>query len=85
MDLSSIIPAALSAACALLVCLINNHFQVSKTTSLITYRLDQVEKKLDQHNNLISRMYEAEKQIDLNTQEINRHKERIRILENDGK
>ena len=60
---------ALSAAGAtLLVCLINNHYQQKQsdkkhdeTISLVTYRLEQLEKKQDKYNNIISRIYELEK------------------------
>lgn len=81
MDYMGIITAALSAAVTLIVCLINNHFQQSRTEALITYRIDQLEQKVDKHNNLIERMYRVEEQTTRQEDEINRHKERLRSLE----
>lgn len=37
---------------------------------LIKYRVDQLEKKVDKHNNLIDRMYKAESSIELLEEEI---------------
>lgn len=85
MDITAIFTAAISAGVTLIVCLVNNHFQVSKTNALISYRLEQLEKKVDKHNNLVERTYHLEEITALQGEEINRHKERIRILENDGK
>ena len=85
MDFATILPAVISAAVTLAVCLVNNHYQVSKTNALISYRLEQLEKKVDKHNNLVERTYRLEEKTALHEDEINRHKERIRILENDGR
>ena len=38
--------------------------------ALMKYRLEQLEKKVDKHNNLIERMYVAEKNIELLKNEI---------------
>lgn len=81
MDYASIITAAVSAGATLIVCLINNHYQTSRTNALISYRLEQLEKKVDKHNNLVERMYKVEETTALHGEEINRHKERIKILE----
>lgn len=81
MDYASIITGSVSAIVTLIVCLVNNHFQVSKTNALISYRMEQLEKKVDKHNNLVERMYKVEETTALHGEEINRHKERIKILE----
>jgi len=81
MDYTSIITAAISAAVTLIVCLVNNHFQVSRTTSLIAYRLEELEKKVDKHNNVIERTYRLEEATVRLEDEVNRHKERLRSLE----
>ena len=81
MDWTAIITAALSAGATLVVCLINNHFQTSKTNALISYRLEQLERKVDKHNNLVERTYHLEEQTARQEDEINRHKERLRRLE----
>lgn len=36
-----------------------------KSTTLILYRLDNLEKKQDKHNSLIERMYKVEKKVAL--------------------
>ncbi len=36
-----------------------------KTTALISYRIDKLEEKVNKHNNLIERMYECEKKIEV--------------------
>ena len=84
MDISGIITAAMTGLVTLIVCLVNNHYQSSRTEALISYRLEQLERKVDRHNNLIERMYKVEEQTALQQDEINRHKERIKALEEKG-
>lgn len=40
------------------------------SNNLIKYRVEQLEKKVDKHNNLIDRMYKAESNIKLIQQEV---------------
>lgn len=40
------------------------------SNNLIKYRVDQLEKKVDKHNNLIDRMYKAESNIEVIQEEI---------------
>lgn len=84
MDISAIITAGLTGVVTLIVCLINNHYQTSRTNALISYRLEQLEHKVDKHNNLVERMYKVEERTALQEDEINRHKERLRALEDKG-
>ena len=42
---------------------------------LTTYRIEQLEKKVDKHNNLVERMYGLEEQVAV-------HDEKFRALEN---
>lgn len=65
---TTILASLISAAAAIIVCMINNHFQTAKTTKahndnivLISYRLEQLEQKVDKHNNLIERTYDLER------------------------
>lgn len=62
----------ISAAAAIIVCMINNHFQNQKTEKahqdnivLISYRLEELEKKVDKHNTLIERTYALERRTDV--------------------
>ena len=40
------------------------------SNNLIKYRVEQLEKKVDKHNNLIDRMYKAESNIEVIQEEI---------------
>ena len=46
------------------------YFVNKKTTALILYRVDQLEQKVNKHNNLIDRMYKAETNIEVIQEEI---------------
>lgn len=50
--------------------LIGVHMANRKQTALITYRLEQLEKKQDKHNNLIERMTKAEGRLDVIEHEV---------------
>ena len=64
----TILASLISALSAIVVCMINNHFQNKKVQKahndnivLVSYRLEQLEHKVDKHNNLIERTYELER------------------------
>lgn len=61
-----IITAVITGACAL----IGTYFSNRKSTALVQYRLDQVEKKLEIHNNLIERTYKLEERTELQEEKI---------------
>ena len=73
----SIIVALITAAGALIGTYVANR----KTAALMEYRLEQLEKKVDKHNQVIERTYKLEERTELQEAEINRHKERLRALE----
>lgn len=52
-----------------------------KAAALMEYRLEQLEKKVDKHNNLVERMYAVEERTERQQDELKRQNERIRILE----
>ena len=58
--METIISAAITAVVTLVVCLITNHAQAEKTRALIDYRVSELEKKQDKHNNLIERTFKLE-------------------------
>lgn len=66
MDLTSIIVAGL----AFLGTLIGAYLSNSKTTALVTYRLEQLEKKVQLHNSVVERVYELEKKVAVIKEEI---------------
>lgn len=61
--METILAAAISAATTLVVCLINNRSQHAKTTALLEYKFNQLEKKVDRHNNVIERTYQLEGRV----------------------
>lgn len=68
----TITASLISALAALVVCMVNNHFQNQKTEKahqdnivLISYRLEELEKKVDKHNTLIERTYALERRTDV--------------------
>ena len=56
MDYSSIIVGVLALAGTLIGSMMANN----KTQALVTYRLQQLEEKVNKHNNLVERMYKME-------------------------
>lgn len=53
------------AVLALFGTLAGSYFANMKSTALISYRLEQLEKKVQAHNNLVERMYHCEEEIKL--------------------
>lgn len=84
----TILASLISSAAAIIVCMVNNHFQNAKTTKahndnivLISYRLEQLEQKVMRHNNLIDRTYELERRADVMEEKIKVGNNRISDLE----
>ena len=55
--------------------------QHNTTIALIEYKLDQLTKKVDMHNNVINRMYEVERKLCIDEEKINVANHRIDDLE----
>lgn len=51
------------------------------SNKLITYRLEQLEKKVDKHNHLVDRVYCLERRVSLNEEKIKVENHRIDDLE----
>ena len=79
--METIITASISAAVTLIVCLINNHYQHREMVDLLTYRLTELEKKVDKHNNLVERMFACEETDKLQDAELKRVNVRLTNLE----
>ena len=80
--------ALIAAGATLLVCLINNHYQQKRsdkkhdeTISLIDYKLEQLTKKVDLHNNAVERLYQVEKKLGIDEERIKVANNRIKDLE----
>ncbi len=66
-----------SAAAAIAVTVIQNR----KTVVLLEYRLKELEKKVDKHNNLVERTYDLEARADVSEEKIKTANNRIDDLE----
>ena len=87
---ATIISALIAAGAAILVCMINNHYQQEavrkkhdETISLIDYRLQQLEQKVDLHNNAVERLYIVENKLGIDEEKIRSCKRRIDDLEHE--
>ena len=78
--METIISACISAGVTLIICIIN----ANKTRTLMEYRLDELTKHVDKHNNLIERMYEAEKNINVQAEHLKTINSRLDKLEEDA-
>lgn len=58
--METIIAAGIGGAVTLIVCIVNNHYQQKQTRNLIEYKLDELTKRVDKHNNVIERVYQLE-------------------------
>lgn len=61
--MGTVIAACISAGVTLLICVLNNKSEQSKTRALIEYKLDQLTKRVDKHNNVIERTFKLEGQM----------------------
>lgn len=69
---SEAITAVITGLVTLGVCLINNHYQIRQTTQkheetvgLISYKLDQLTKRVEEHNDVVVRTYHVEKRLEV--------------------
>lgn len=72
--------ALISAGAAIIVCVISNYFQNKKTTALMEYKIDQLTKKVELHNNAITRLYEVERRLGIDEEKIKAANHRIEDL-----
>ena len=54
---------------------------IMATSRLSNYRIEQLEKKVDKHNNLIERTYEVEKKVEVMKTDINNINDKIEAIE----
>lgn len=69
------------AAVTLLVCLISNHSQNEKTRALMEYKLEELTKRVDKHNNVVERTYSLEQKAVVQEEQIKVANHRISDLE----
>lgn len=84
----TVITALISGGVTLAVCLLNNNLDKQKreqkhdeTIAMISYKLDQVEKKVELHNNAVERLYIAERKIEVDEEKLRVINHRIEDLE----
>ena len=84
------IEAIITGAVAIIVCMINNAVQRkaaeeqhNTTIALIEYKLDQLTKKVELHNNAVERLYKVEKKIDVYDEKFRVANHRLDDLEHD--
>lgn len=82
------IEAIITGVVAIIVCMINNAYQRKEsekrhntTIALIEYKLDQLVKKVDLHNNAVERLYEVERKLGIDEERITVANHRIDDLE----
>lgn len=80
-----IIVAIITGVLSLVGTLSGSYFANRKSAVLVAYRLEQLEIKVNKHNNLIERTYELEKRCDLQDEKIKVVNHRIGDLEKEEK
>ncbi len=80
--------AIITGIVAIVVCMLNNIYQSravktqhEKTIALIDYKLEELTKRVDKHNNVVERVYELEQQAEVHDERIKVANHRIDDLE----
>lgn len=76
-----IIVALITGSLSLIGTLCGSYFTHRKSTALIVYRIEQLEKKVEKHNNVVERTYELERRCDIADEKIKVANHRIDDLE----
>ena len=79
--MESIISAGITGVVAIIVCLVNNHYQQNQTRKLIEYKIEELTKRVDKHNNVIERVYKLEQHEAVTDEQIKVANHRINDLE----
>ena len=79
--LDAAIAPLISAAAAVLVSVINSIYQSNTTRNLIEYKIAQLTKQVEKHNNVIERVYQLEKHQEVMDEQIKFANNRIADLE----
>lgn len=77
----AIVVAVITGGLSLVGTLLGTYFSQKKSTALITYRINQLEKKVQAHNNLIERTYRLEETARVHEEKIQVANHRIKDLE----
>jgi len=78
---NDILVAVITAGLAFLGTAVGAYYSNQKTTALVVYRLEQLEEKVNKHNNVIERTYMLEKAEEVIEEKIKVANRRITDLE----
>lgn len=56
----TVLAALIAAGATLVVCLINNYVSQGKMQALVEYKIDELSRRVDEHNKVIERTYRLE-------------------------
>ena len=86
------IEALITGVVAIVVCMINNSYQQKrteeangKTIDLIDYKLSELTKRVDKHNNVVERTFRLEEALSLQDEKMKGANHRIDDLEKERK
>lgn len=80
--METIVSGLISAGAAIIVCVITQITQAKRTSDLIEYKIDELQKRVDKHNNIIERTYKLEESVSLLNQNDMNIDRRLNDLEN---
>ena len=80
-----VIVALITGGLTLVGTLVGRNMSHQKSTAIIVYRIDELEKKVQKHNNLIERTFQLEKRCEVIEEKIKVANHRIEDLEDAGK
>ena len=66
------------------MCMLSNHAQQEKTRALMEYKLDELTKRVDKHNNVVERTYHLEEALSIQEEKMKVANHRIDDLEQKG-
>lgn len=79
--METVISGVISAAAAIIVCVITQITQARKTEAIITFRLDELTKQVEKHNLVVERTYKLEELTAVQEEKIRLADQRIGNLE----
>lgn len=79
--MDAVIPALISGLCVAIPSLVATITTNKRSQALITYRIDQLEQKVQKHNNLVDRTYHLEEECHILDEKMRVANHRIDDLE----
>lgn len=88
--LKTILPPLITGIVAVIVCMVNNHYQQKRTgeanqetIDMIDYKLSELTKRVDKHNSVVERTYKLEQVAAVRDEQIKVANHRINDLESE--